>query len=314
MKFIISHDLSPNWYVSEFYKRFNEKMCEVPGLEIEFIPIQELSIKYNINYGYNQNLPSVFNPYNLIIINKQNDKTFIHSWHDYAPVILENDSGINNFDIVKFSCVSRLNHDVIKKYPNIKIQPSVYLLEYWNDLDLLEKNRWNSKAISKIFFNGFCYGNRIRYKEILSNSPHFDFKDKDIDYKSKEEYYRQLSEYKYGLSLDGAAKICYRDLECFGMEALMFRERLDVLTYEPIIGGVHYVELFDNYIVENLYNLELEYVVLDKINEKVQNVLEDEKLIKEMTHNSRGWYERNCLPDSQLNIMFSFLEDFTIFN
>ncbi len=72
----------------------------------------------------------------------------------------------------------------------------------------------------------------------------------------KEKYYEEFSTYKYAMNLDGVAKICYRDLEAFGLGSLLFREKLNVLTHEPIESDKHYIELFDEDIKSTIDGVE----------------------------------------------------------
>jgi hypothetical protein len=316
MNLTISYNnLYHNWYVGEFYVEFHKKLKSLNNINLDYINLNELSSKYNIRSDYSNGFPSVFNPYNLIIFNNDNGKTFIHSWHDYAPAILMNGSGIELLNVVKFACVSRLDDNIIKNNKtNIFIQPSFYLLENWNEHSFIEKYKNIEKNSEKIFFNGLCYGVRDLYKKVLDKSPFFDIKRKDgPDYKTKEDYYQQMGMYKYGLSLDGAAKICYRDVEYFGMGILSFREKLNIRTYEPIVPDINYINIIDDDIKSKINNPLEENYIINKIENNIHDVLSDKEKIKYIINNSRGWYERNCLPDNQINILFSFLENFTIF-
>ena len=252
MKLIVSFNhLYHDWYVGEFYSSFfNFLKTANVGIDFEYISLPELATRHNTATDYSNGVPSVFNPTNLIIFNPENNKAFIHSWHDYAPAILSEGSGINNFDVIKFACVSRLTkheYDSIKQR-GINIQPSFYLLENWSELKIVEHYFSRPKLIDKIYFNGLGYGVRQRYVNLLNKSNFFSMKLKDQGgYLPKDKYYEELSRHKYGFSLDGAAKICYRDLECFGMGILLFREELDIVFFDPIIEGKHYIYFFPSF-------------------------------------------------------------------
>ena len=141
----------------------------------------------------------------------------------------------------------------------------------------------------------------------------FDFKNKNSeDYRSKEDYFKELSEYKYGLNLDGAAGICYRDLEYFGMGTLLLRDELNVVCSDPLIEGVHYLKIIDQDIKNLIHNNDNHPQVLSKIEKNVLNVLMSNDIPK-ILNNAREWFERNCLPENQINLMLSYLEDFRIF-
>ena len=252
-----------------------------------------------------------------IITNKKTNKTFIHSLSDYAPIMMNDNTGILNFDVAGFACTSNLSKDLYEKYgKKYKIFPSFYILENYSDINLIELNR--NKQIQKInscYFNGLCYGIRETYRNILSQSEFFDFRKKDTAefYKSKELYYNELSSYKNGFNLDGAAKICYRDLEYFGMGTLLFREKLDVLTYEPIIDGQHYVTIIDDDIKSKIHDPSNYDYIINKLENNIKEITENEKLVTDIVGEARGYFERNVLPENQVEILFSFLKDFEIF-
>jgi hypothetical protein len=308
------HHLYHDWYVGEFYIKFTEFLKTIPGLQIEYKHLNEFAQYYNCKTDYNNGLPSVFSPYNLIIQNESNGKTFIHSWHDYAPAILVNGSGIENFDAVKFSCVSRLDQNFIDSYNGTaKIQPSVYILENTSEFDFIEKNRNNEKINSKIYMNALCHGPRERYIDVLNKSEKFNLKKKDKGgHLVKNKYYEEFSSYKYALNLDGVAKICYRDLESFGLGCLLFREKLNVLTYEQLEVDKHYIELIDDDIKSKINDDSQIPYVIDKVENKINDVV-NSGLGEHIVNESRNWYERNCLPENQVKIIHSFLEDFEIF-
>jgi hypothetical protein len=315
MKLTVSYDVLYNdWYAGEFYNKFFNYLKDVKRIDVEYISSNELAKIHGSKVDYNNGYPSVFHPLNLIIQNKLNGKTFIHSWHDYAPAILEFGSGIEHFDVVKFSCVSRLDQDIINRYwGKIDIQPSIYLLENTSELNLIEKNRKNNKIYNKVYMNALCYDVRERIIDVLNTSEFFNLRKKNKgDFLTKNKYYEEFSKYKFSLSLDGAAKICYRDLESFGLGCLLLREKLDVLTYDPLIIDKHYIELIDDDIKSKIYlDNHISYIV-EKVENKINEIVTsgfDKFIINE----SRLWYERNCIPDNQMEIIYSFFEDLEIF-
>jgi hypothetical protein len=308
------HHLYHDWYIGEFYIKFVEFLKTKHGIKIEYKHLNDFAKQYECNSDYNNGLPSVFSPFNLIITNEENGKTFIHSWHDYAPAILTNGSGIENFDTVKFSCVSRLDQSIIDEYKgNSQIIPSFYFLENTSDYTYIEKNKNNEKLYDKVYMNALCHGVRERYIDILNCSDLFNLKKKDKgDHLSKEKYFEEFSTYKYAMNLDGVAKICYRDLESFGLGSLLFREKLNVLTHEPIEDGKHYFELIDDDIKSKIFDDSNKSYIIEKVENKI-NELVTSGQHRYIIDEARGWYERNCLPDNQIKIIYSFLEDFEIF-
>jgi hypothetical protein len=315
MKLIVSYkNIGSNWYVGVFYEMFFNFLKTFKNLEIEYISMEEMALKYNYpTTGYAGNYPSIFNPYNLIIQNIENNKTFVHSWHDFAPVMMENGTGIENFDIVLFSCVSSLTSDLYERHSKkYNIVPSFYILEYWNEHTYIEQFRHNGKINEKLFFNGGCYGIRALFNNVLQDSTYFEFKEKHSNYKDKENYYKEISEYKYVFNLDGAAKICYRDIEYFGMGIALFRDELKIMTYNPLIPNEHYFVIIDDDIKNAISDNKNRKYTIDKIESNIKYVFNNFDIDK-VVKNAREWYELNTLPNNQLKIMYSFLDDFKIF-
>jgi hypothetical protein len=227
--------------------------------------------------------------------------------------MMEESSGIENFDVVKFSCVSSLTKELYSQYSKkYNIVPSFYILEEWNEHDYIEKYRYEEKINSKLFFNGACYGIRNNFKNLLENNLYFEYKEKHYNYKNKENYYKEISKYKHGFNLDGAAKICYRDIEYFGMGITLFRDELNIMTNEPIIKNEHYFVIIDDDIKSSIYDNGQKKYVIDKIENNIENVFKNYD-VDSVIKNSRTWYERNSLPNNQLNTFIGFMEDFKIF-
>lgn len=295
--------VNSNFYPSEFYKHFLDYLKSEYKIKIKYSTVSDLAKKYKINFDYNNNLPSILNKnYNLVIINEKNEKFFIHSWSDHSPSMLENGSGIEKLDVSVFSCVSNLNNKIIEKYSDkYLILPSTYILENWNDHELIEKNKNNTKQSNKIFFNGLWHYLRDSTLKNLQNSDLFLLKDKSTtDFKEKNEYFEEVSRFRYGLSLKGAADICYRDLEYFGLGIINFRDEMNVLTHNPLIEDVHYKKIIKDSMKIDLISH------IPQIENNILEFINNEKLVNEMIYESLNWFNENCTINSQTKI-FDFL-------
>jgi hypothetical protein len=311
-KLIISYEQGyNNWYVSEFYKFFHKKLMNETNIEFEYMPLNELAKKFGKELKNSEN--SIFNWYNLVIYNESNEKMFIHSWYDYAPEILKY-SVDNGFNVVKFSCVSNLTDSVIDEYKDIIIQPSVYYLENWTDIPHIISTEIVSIKENKAYFNGLNHGIRENILNELSKNDFFNIRTKGNPehFRQKKEYYNEISKHKFGLSLNGAANICYRDLELFGVGSLNLRQPLNSKTYEPIIKNVHYIEFINEELVEKiLYRENMDSIIDDKVNEIMEFASTPE--YNNMIQESKKWFLNNCLPENQFKIIVSFFENFNIF-
>lgn len=310
-EYIISYEHGySNWYVSEFYKFFHKKIEEKTGILFDYISLNDLSKK--MGYEFNNSNDTLFNWFNLLIINKKTEKIFVHSWYDYAQVTIDW-CVKNKLNIVKFSCVSNLSDEYINKYDFV--QPSVYCLENWNDHLLIDKFKDKIKNNKKIYFAGLSHGIRENIMNKLKENDNFQIysRREPLQNKQKETYFDELCKHKYGLSLNGAANICYRDLELFGLSVLNIREKLVARTFNPILHGVHYLEIIDeNFIKKIIDNENVENDIKEKID--FLNEFANSNSYLEMINNSKEWFINNCLPDNQFKIISSFLNELEILN
>lgn len=312
-KLIISYEQGfTNWYISEFYKYFHSKIILETEIKFEYLPIKQFALKFGKELD--NNFCNIFNWYNLIIYNPKTEKIFVHSWNDYAPEILKY-SIENNFNLVKLSCSSNLTDSIIEDFKGkIIVEPSVYCLENWKDIELLETNFTEKNRFDKAYFNGLNYGIR---ENILNTLSKFDFfnimvKSNFGQFRQKNEYYEDLRTHKFGLSLNGAANICYRDLELFALRTLNLRQTLRSKTHDPLINGVHFVEFITDDFVQTILNGEnVETLIKNKI-EEILNFYHTIEC-KNILDASKVWFQKNCLPDNQYKIIVSFLDDFNIF-
>ena len=165
-KLIISYEQGyHNWYVSEFYKFFHKKIEFDTEFELEYISLRDLATKFGKEIS--NHYTSIFNWFNLVIYNPSNEKMFVHSWYDYAPEII-NYSIQNNFNIVMLSCVSNLTQGIIEKYKDIiSVEPSVYYLENWSDVEYIQNIKPQERKLTKSYFNGLNHGLRQNIMNFL---------------------------------------------------------------------------------------------------------------------------------------------------
>ena len=304
MSIIISYNkYQNNWCVGELYDHF-AKIIKFEQ-DISFIPIHELASKYSEPHNIRENgYPSIFNIYNLIIYNEEKHTGFILSLSDYSPVLLEHHSALDKLGIKTISFCSNLTSDIIEKHKHINIIPSFYILENWDDFRIIE-NIYSCcrPKINKCYFNGSAYGHRASYINNLKANMFFNLKDKGIcqNYQNKEEYYNELYRHRYGLSLNGAAKICYRDLECFGLGTLCLREPMDIKTKDQLLPDKHYKLVLDDFIMQNIYDPDKSDQIIENLLHNINNIsIEEEKYI---LNNAREWFVNNANPDKQISFI-----------
>ena len=302
MTIIISYNkYQNNWCVGELYDAFAKTMKYEQ--DTSFIPIHELANMYSEpNHARENGLPSIFNIYSLIIYNQEKHIGFIFSLSDYSQALLEHQSALDKLAIKAISFCSNLTKETIEKYKDINIIPSFYVLENWNDFRIIEHTySRNQPKIDKCYFNGSAYGHRASYVNNLKANSFFNLKASNNSRNNKEEYYNELYEHRYGLSLNGAAKICYRDLECFGLGTLCLREPMNIQTKDQLLPDKHYKLVLDDFITQNIENPDKSNQVIEKLLHNINNIsIEEEKYI---LHNAREWFINNVNPDKQISFI-----------
>ena len=93
---------------------------------------------------------------------------------------------------------------------------------------------------------------------------------------------------------------------------LNIRQPLKSKTYNPIIKDVHYKEFITDEFVQDILNR-------GDISKSIINLEKDVKDFYQskeydyMINESLEWFNNNCLPEKQYNIILSFLNKFDIF-
>ena len=195
-----------------------------------------------------------------------------------------------------------------------RIHGVFYILENFSDVDRVVKYRNRTKKLNKVQFLGLLYGRRLIYNDILKDSKFFHFKSKDTNWKSKDDYFDEISKYKMSLSLDGAAKICHRDIECIGIGNLLVRERLETTLFNPLIPNQHYFELITPEEKGLLSSSTEENIIFYKklLQDRVKNFISDKKQVKKIIKEGIDWYDKNCIPDKQFKILESLTDNLEI--
>lgn len=314
-KLIISYKHMNDWYVGEIHKYFHERfVLEYPSIKFEFVENNELKQRYNLG-DYSQNFPSILNQYNFILINPKNNHTYVNSLNDFAPFCLYPNSGVENFDVKKFTFCSNFSDNLLDPIKKYNPEPSFYILENFSDLNRIKKYRTKKRTINKAHFLGLIYGVRSAYQEIFEDSEFFEFRSKSDPqfFKDKEGYFDLISNYKMSFSVDGAAKICHRDIESIGVGNLLIRESLEIKTHSPLIPDIHYIELIKpeekglitSHDQQKKYFKEL---LEDRLKEKISN----HKKNKEIIQNGINWFDENCIPEKQFELVNSFTNNLQI--
>lgn len=299
-----------DWYVGEIYNYIANKFIQkYSNINFTIIDLYEYQKKYNLS-DYGQHFPSILNKYNLIFHNINNNKTFINSLNDHAPFCFYPGGGAENFDIKTCSFCSNYTEENIRPILKYNPVPSFYILENWSDLDRIKKYRGIVRSKNKAYFLGLIYGRRLDFMNIFASSELFDFYDKSNPsfFKNKDDYFAELSQYSMSFSVDGAAKICHRDIESLGIGNLLIRESLEIQTYNPLIPNQHYLELITSEEKPILFGIPN---ILKILEDRLFTAINSNQY-KDIIQEGIAWYEQNCTPDNQFSIIESISKNLEI--
>jgi hypothetical protein len=315
-KLIVSYKYRHDWYVGEIYRFFHQRLVEkYPKIKFEFIENDDFKNTHKLG-DYSNNLPSVLNQYNFLLINPINNKTYINSLNDFAPFTVYPGSGVEIFDVQKFSFCSNFDESIIEPIKKYNPTPSFYILENFSDLDRVQRFRKVKRTIDKAHFLGLMYGKRFDYLEIFKDSDYFDIQPKDRPefFKTKEQYFEKISQYKMSLSIDGAAKICHRDIECIGVGNLLLRETLEIKMNDPLLPNIHYLEILKPDEKRNFssHNEESKKYFKELVEDRIQNTIKNKRKTNKIIKEGINWYEQNCLPEKQFQLIDKFTNNLDI--
>lgn len=313
---IISYKHMNDWYVGEIHRYFHKKFEEkYKNIKFTFIENNEIKSKYNIG-DFESNFPSIFNQYNFLLINPKNNAAYVNSLNDFAPFCLYPNRGTEIFDVKKFTFCSNFNDDILEPIRKFNPEPSFYILENFSDLERIKKFRHKKRKYNKAYFLGLMYGSRNTYKNILSDSMYFEILSRrdEGNHKEKEEYFDTISDYSMSFNVDGAAKICHRDVESIGVGNLLVRETLEIKTYDPLIPNVHYLEIINSSEKKLLSDHDETTRIYYKklIEDRLSDVMSDSKRMNEIIHEGVNWFDKNCTPESQFNLVDSFTQNLNL--
>jgi hypothetical protein len=249
--------------------------------------IVETNKDINFNYVnssklFNGNPSSYYSPHLMTIKNLDNNKYIIISYWDKAEELKGKGHGWDDEHRVQLVTSSGVHSDLI-------YTPFTYLC-YSTQYDELSKNaKSNSEKEDKsLSFRGFLYGDRLRLSKLN--------KIKVIDQKifPEENYFKELTNTKVCLSLNGVAEICNRDMEILSAKSVLLRPKLTQKFHNELIDGYHYIG-FD---YDSDPNRQSE-IILDKFNEIINN----DEFLNFISKNGYEWFLNNGTINSNVKIL-----------
>lgn len=240
----------------------------------------------NTSIKYNNNAACKTGPHHLIIENLNTKKYIVISYWDMVYELLNDDNGWNNKN-----CLGIYSSVNAKTFSQIK--PASYccyntIIE--DNINLVNKNIHN-KPNNKLLFRGYLHGHRFSLKNLFfMTNERISFVD----------YVKEISSHKIGLSLNGAAEICNRDMEILGVGSVLLRPKLiQTKFYNDLIPDFHYVS-FD--LVEDI-KLQ-EEIILERYN----SILKDTEYMIYVATNGLDWYNKNASRFANIDILTKIID------
>jgi hypothetical protein len=186
---------------------------------------------------------------------------------------------------------SQLDHTDITKVlkcqynPNLSYYKTVPYTYFPKNPNLLQSMLPQLRKISRIlplYFRGKAHGKRDNILLILN----YNFNMPANEISDIEEYYRECSLAKVGLSLPGHGNFCHREIEYFGMGVPVIMPKLINSCYNNLIPDRHYLSVdvsYDQSAIE----------IARKIMDRYAKITPDE--MDYISGNAMKWYEENVM-------------------
>jgi len=241
------------------------------------------SIVYNNNCGHKTG------PHHLIIQNVDTGFYKVVTYWDRAHEVLNDNCDWNNA-----KCLGVYSSVDSKVYN--EITSASYCVYNQNIEDLIQNSNtdFEYKTEDSLCFRGFLYTTRLSAKENLDQFPNNDINvySNRISYK---EYVEEINIHKIGLSFNGAAEICNRDIEILGVGSVLLRPELVTTNfYNSLIPNFHYIP----FEVVSDPKLQTE-IIMSKRND----LLQDYEYMRYVANNGKAWYNENGSKEGNVSVL-----------
>lgn len=248
------------------------------------ISLDNNSISYNNNYGHKNG------PHHLIIENVATKKYKVVTYWDRAYELLDDKCDWDNSNCLGvYSSVNAKSHKIIpSSYStyNLNIETAI------NSSDKYFFHKTNKGLLFRGYLHGsrFFIGNLNQYKDAIT------IENTRVSY---EEYIQELNIHLIGLSLNGSAEICNRDMEILGVGSVLLRPELKTTDFcNPLVAGLHYVPF---------ETVEDPKQQLEIILETHSRLLKDTDYMMHVAQNGLNWYNSNGSRNGNVLVLSNIL-------
>jgi hypothetical protein len=249
----------------------------------------------------------------MSIVNRDTKKYIVISYWDLLLDILRQGSGFDLENCVEIITSSGTHKgDVCYTPINFDYTPFSYHVgstTFETEIDRVYNLNVEKTHNDRLKFRGYLY----QLRNFLSNDTRFDVIDATVlgQYKNYNDFVAELASNTINLSLNGAAEICYRDMQILGLGNALFRFELTTKFHNPLIPNHHYISVPHIDIKPDLQNYDVYCKKLgDRLFDRFEQVKNQHDFIKFVADNGRRWYLENGTVDANVKLLTQ-LVDFT---
>jgi len=248
------------------------------------ISLDNTSISYNNNYGHKTG------PHHLIIENVATKKYKVVTYWDRAYELLDDKCDWDNSNCLGvYSSVNAKSHKIIPS------SYSTYNLNIETAINSSDKHFFH-KTNKGLLFRGYLHGSRFFIGNLNQYRDAITIENTRVSY---EEYIQELNSHLIGLSLNGSAEICNRDIEILGVGSVLLRPELKTTDFcNPLVAGLHYVPF---------ETVEDPKQQLEIILEKYSRLLKDTDYMMHVAQNGLNWYNSNGSRNGNVLVLSNIL-------
>jgi len=263
-----------DWAVLHVFKQYYDNfIINNPQIECTYI---------NSSKFYNGNPSGPYSAQLMTITNLDTKKYLIVSYWDKPIEMTWEGNGWDTQYLVEIITSSGSK-------PEMNFTPYSYLT-YSTVFDKLSENskKMDEKEKNELEFRGFLYNERLSLSKIG------EIKITDNKIFPNENYFKDLTNNKICLSLNGAGEICNRDIEILSARSALLRPKLNLQFHNELIPNYHYISFeMDN------NPIKLNKNILERYNE----VKDDIDFLKYVSENGYQWYLDNGTINSNVRLL-----------
>ena len=312
-RLVVQYEFPHNeWFLTHYFHSVAKALVDKnPDIEFKFINSGDLSERnsYTCNSAH---IMTISNPDNgKYILQSFWDKNIClfnkHHWNPPNMVQLLCSSGLNRAEYDHFFTHTPCKDAIPIDYDNV-FTPFTYFPYTTRATRIIEDlypQRNFENLNDKMVFRGALYNERLFLRNTIHNGADIIVDNIQDSYKDAPEYLKEHIGNLCALSINGAAEICNRDIELFGLGMPVLRPELNIIFHNPLIPDVHYIATgkcdFRCSTTHTDYN-----ILKNAILEKFEFVKNNRDYCLQVGQNARKWYLENCTIDNMV-LMFEKL-------